>query len=112
MFRRGTYECVSDHHTSKHQAVTGQQNNVTIHQLYAAYPDFRIDVKREQELLSLHDRMILQFPLYWYSTPALLKQWFDVVLKFLMFQSNRATGTQLEVIRYESEREIGPCTGN
>lgn len=53
--------------------------NVTIHQLYATYPDKNIDASKEQELLLAHDRVILQFPFHWYSTPSLLKEWFDVV---------------------------------
>ncbi|MGG1678514.1 NAD(P)H-dependent oxidoreductase [Neobacillus sp. NRS-1170] len=56
------------------------QDNVTIHQLYTTYPDQKIDVSKEHELLSAHDRIILQFPFQWYSTPALLKEWFDRVL--------------------------------
>lgn len=52
----------------------------TVHQLYAAYPDGKIDVAREQQLLLEHDTIILQFPLYWFSTPPLLKQWQDEVL--------------------------------
>lgn len=28
-----------------------------------------------QTELKQHDRLIFQFPLYWYSTPPLLKQW-------------------------------------
>ncbi|MER5299069.1 NAD(P)H-dependent oxidoreductase [Streptomyces lasiicapitis] len=55
---------------------------VTVHDLYAAYPDFRIDVEREQELLRTHDRVVLQFPFYWYSAPPLLKKWLDDVLEY------------------------------
>lgn len=57
------------------------QENVTIHSLYGIYPDGAIDVRREQQLLDSHDRIIFQYPLYWYSTPSLLKQWFDQVLE-------------------------------
>ncbi|MGQ4401651.1 NAD(P)H-dependent oxidoreductase [Streptomyces hayashii] len=53
---------------------------ITVNDLYARYPDFRIDVPHEQRLLLDHDAVVLQFPLYWYSMPALLKQWLDVVL--------------------------------
>jgi len=28
-----------------------------------------------------HDRIVLVFPLYWYSSPAILKQWFDLVMQ-------------------------------
>ena len=50
--------------------------------LYAEYPDFKIDVEREQELLLAHDRIIFQFPFYWYSSPPLLKKWLDDVLTY------------------------------
>ncbi len=32
------------------------------------------------ELLEAADRVILQFPFYWYSSPALLKEWEDEVI--------------------------------
>ncbi|PWK06997.1 NAD(P)H-dependent oxidoreductase [Tumebacillus permanentifrigoris] len=56
--------------------------NVTVHNLYQVYPDGAIDVAREQQLLLDHDRIVLQFPLYWYSTPSLLKKWQDDVLQY------------------------------
>ncbi|UCH66736.1 MAG: NAD(P)H-dependent oxidoreductase [Ignavibacterium sp.] len=56
-------------------------DNVTINDLYEAYPDFDIDIKREQKLLTDHDLIILHYPFYWYSTPAILKQWEDLVLE-------------------------------
>ena len=52
---------------------------VTFHDLYETYPDFAIDIEAEQEKLLAHDVIALQFPLYWYSTPALLKEWLDLV---------------------------------
>jgi glutathione-regulated potassium-efflux system ancillary protein KefG len=54
--------------------------HVTIHDLYAAYPDFFIDVASEQALLLEHDVIVFQHPLYMYSCPALLKEWMDRVL--------------------------------
>ncbi|WP_441245701.1 NAD(P)H-dependent oxidoreductase [Kitasatospora sp. McL0602] len=54
--------------------------DVTVHDLYATYPDQRLDVGREQRLAEEHDRIVLQFPLYWFSTPGLLKQWQDEVI--------------------------------
>ena len=50
--------------------------------LYAEYPDFQIDVAREQQFLREHDRIVFQFPLYWYSSPPLLKKWLDDVLTY------------------------------
>jgi glutathione-regulated potassium-efflux system ancillary protein KefG len=55
---------------------------VTFHDLYERYPDFDIEVAREQRLLAEHDAVIMQHPLYWYSTPALLKEWQDLVLEY------------------------------
>lgn len=55
-------------------------SGVTFHDLYEAYPDFDVDVSREQQLLTEHDVIVLQHPFYWYSTPPLVKQWEDLVL--------------------------------
>ena len=55
---------------------------VTVHDLYEAYPNLIIDVKREQALLAKHQVVILQHPFYWYSSPAIIKEWQDVVLEF------------------------------
>lgn len=57
-------------------------DNVTINTLYEKYPDFKIDVKTEQHLLVTHDLIVFQHPFYWYSAPALLKEWQDKVLEF------------------------------
>ncbi|MFC3884974.1 NAD(P)H-dependent oxidoreductase [Bacillus songklensis] len=54
-------------------------DQVTVHELYAAYPEKTIDIEREQALVAEHDRLVLQYPLQWYSTPSLLKQWLDEV---------------------------------
>ena len=55
--------------------------DVTINDLYATYPDFLIDVKREQYLCETHDVIVFQHPFYWYSTPAIMKEWLDLVLQ-------------------------------
>ncbi len=54
---------------------------VTLHDLYEAYPALDIDVRREQALLAAHDVVVFQHPFYWYSTPAILKEWQDLVLE-------------------------------
>ena len=54
---------------------------VTFHDLYQHYPDLDIDVEREQGLLVEHDIIVMQHPFYWYSTPAMLKEWQDLVLQ-------------------------------
>jgi glutathione-regulated potassium-efflux system ancillary protein KefG len=63
------------------QAVQGL-DSVTIQDLYETYPDFHIDVKFEQDLLLAHDIIVFHHPFYWYSTPAILKEWLDLVLEY------------------------------
>ena len=55
--------------------------NVTVRDMYAECPDFIFDVAREQELLEANDVIIFQHPLFWLSSPALLKEWQDNVLQ-------------------------------
>lgn len=38
------------------------------------------DVRAEQAKLNWADTLVVQFPLWWYGTPAILKGWFDRVL--------------------------------
>jgi glutathione-regulated potassium-efflux system ancillary protein KefG len=52
---------------------------VTFHDLYELYPDFAVDVDDEQQRLGEHEVIVLQFPLYWFTGPALLKEWLDLV---------------------------------
>ena len=54
---------------------------VSLVDLYAEYPALDIDVAREQQRLLHHDVIILQHPFYWYSCPAIIKEWQDLVLE-------------------------------
>jgi glutathione-regulated potassium-efflux system ancillary protein KefG len=56
-------------------------DDVRIHDLYEEYPTLAIDVPREQKLLLEHDVIVFQHPFYWYSVPAILKEWQDLVLE-------------------------------
>ena len=47
---------------------------VTLRDMYALYPDGKIDVAAEQAALLAHERIVFQHPFYWYSTPPLMKQ--------------------------------------
>jgi glutathione-regulated potassium-efflux system ancillary protein KefG len=58
-----------------------QIDGVTFHDLYQAYPEFDIDVENEKRLLEEHQVVIFHHPLFWYSTPAILKEWQDLVLE-------------------------------
>ena len=72
-------------------AVEGLEG-VSIRYIYDLYPDYQIDIKVEQEVLLNHDIIVWQHPLYWYSSPSLLKEWLDLVLEhgFAYGKSGRA----------------------
>jgi len=65
---------------------------VSCRYMYDLYPDFQIDIKEEQEVLLQNDIIVWQHPLYWYSSPSLLKEWLDLVLEhgFAYGSSGRA----------------------
>jgi glutathione-regulated potassium-efflux system ancillary protein KefG len=67
---------------------------VTVNDLYESYPNFHVNVAREQALLLEHDVIIFQHPFYWYSSPAILKQWQDLVLEYGFAYGK--SGTQLQ----------------
>ena len=54
---------------------------ITFVDLYADYPRHNIDIDAEQARILAHDVILFQFPLYWYSTPSLMKEWIDLVLE-------------------------------
>lgn len=86
------------HHRSRIQRALLEHitdlEHVTLHDLYECYPDFLIHIEREQNLLREHQAMVLQHPLFWFSCPALLKEWLDVVL-----EHNFAHGDRGDVLR-------------
>ena len=63
-------------------AVENQLSNLEVRKLDQLYPDFNIDVTKEQAALINADIIVLQFPFYWYSVPALLKKWIDDVFSY------------------------------
>ena len=48
------------------------EDDIIVRDEYAEYPNFSVNADTEHELLEAADRVILQFPFYWYSSPALL----------------------------------------
>ena len=69
-------------HVNRFMARAAKQvTDVTFVDLYADYPRFDINVDVEQERLLNHDVILFQFPLFWYSTPSILKEWQDIVLE-------------------------------
>lgn len=53
-----------------------------IRNLHDLYPDFKIDAKAEQQALLQHETIVFQYPFFWLSIPAILKQWFDMVFEY------------------------------
>ena len=62
--------------------------------LYAEYPTLAIDVDREQARLVASDVLVFLHPLYWYSTPAILKEWQDLVLEHGFAYGSSGTALQ------------------
>ena len=69
-------------HVNKHMARAARAvEGITFVDLYRDYPRFDIDVEVEQSRLLDHDVIVLEFPMFWYSTPSLIKEWEDLVLE-------------------------------
>ncbi len=69
-------------HVNRHMAeAAAGVEGITFVDLYREYPRFDIDVDREQQRLLDHDVIVFQFPVFWYSTPSILKEWQDLVLE-------------------------------
>ncbi|MBO9491622.1 NAD(P)H-dependent oxidoreductase [Endozoicomonas sp. G2_1] len=64
------------------ESLEQQLDNLEVRKLHQLYPDYQIDVGAEQAALIKADIVVLQFPFYWYSTPALLKKWLDDVFSY------------------------------
>ena len=56
--------------------------NIEIRNIYNLYPEYKIDVKAEQDALLRHQTIVFQYPIYWYNMPAILKHWFDTVFEY------------------------------
>ena len=86
------------HHLSRvHAALRTQVEHlegVTLCDLYEHYPDFLINIPHQQKLLREHEIIVLQHPLYWYSSPALIKEWLDVVLEHGFAYGKNGTALQ------------------
>ncbi|OCY53809.1 NAD(P)H-dependent oxidoreductase [Acinetobacter pittii] len=56
--------------------------DLEVRDIFQLYPDYKIDVSAEQEALLRHDTIILQYPMFWFNMPAILKLWFDEVFTY------------------------------
>lgn len=68
--------------------------NIEFDILSELYPDYKIDVDKEQEKLLGADIIVLQYPVFWYSMPSLLEKWMEDVFKHGF--SHGSTGDKLK----------------
>ena len=65
------------------RALLGAVSNLEglkVRSLYERYPDFSIDVAKEQALLREAELVVWQYPVFWYGPPPLMSLWFEKVL--------------------------------
>ena len=89
--------------------------NLEISNLNLLYKDYKIDIQKEQEKLEKADKIIVQFPMFWYSTPSIFKEWQDAVLTPLYVEKSKiiadkklgfiisAGGSREDFLEYESK---------
>lgn len=65
-----------------HSLNTAELSGVTLVDLYARYPDYFVDVAREQQALAEAHTVVWLHPIHWYSMPPLMKLWLDQVFAF------------------------------
>lgn len=74
-----------------------------VHQLHKVYPDEQIDALAEQKLIEQYDKIVFQFPFYWFNCPPFLKKWLDDVLTYGGRMEARA------VIRFRARKSLWRC---
>ncbi|WP_176037998.1 NAD(P)H-dependent oxidoreductase [Brucella tritici] len=80
-------------------AAVAKLPGVEIIDMQTVYPqgiDFFKDGEHEAHRLLSADRIVLQFPVRWYSTPPLLKAWQDAVLTRMFYVAYEQEGRKLE----------------
>lgn len=63
------------------EEISNKLPNSEIDYLSELYPDYKIDIEKEQDKLLKADIIVLQYPLFWYSMPSLLERWMEDVFK-------------------------------
>lgn len=62
--------------------LTDKYPDLEVRDIFQRYPDYQIDVAAEQQALLRHETVILQYPMFWFNMPAILKLWFDEVFSY------------------------------
>lgn len=64
------------------EVLSSHMPEIEIRNIHELYPDYRVTAGAEQEALLRHQTIVFQYPFYWYTMPAILKLWFDVVFEY------------------------------
>ena len=76
-------------HTDLSNSVANKQILETLHEklpkaeivkLDSEYPDYKIDVLKEQQRVKRADIIVLAFPFFWYAAPAIVYRWMELTL--------------------------------
>lgn len=70
-------------------------DGVTVVDMTALYPGGHVNAGAEVARLLDAERLVLQFPVQWYSTPPLLKAWQDDVLSRMYYVNPKDEGDRL-----------------
>ncbi|WP_111494238.1 NAD(P)H-dependent oxidoreductase [Marinobacter bohaiensis] len=71
-------------------------DGVEIVDVQRIYPGGDIDTDVEVNRLLAADRLVLQYPMQWYATPAILQAWLDAVLTHMFYISYESEGRRLQ----------------
>src|SRR5690606_30755452 len=63
-------------------ALKEHSDKYDIHQLHEVYPDEKINADHEQRLVEQYQKIVFQFPFYWFNSPPFFKKWLDEVLTY------------------------------
>lgn len=64
------------------RAAAAEGADIAVHDLYALYPDYLVDVAAEQAALREAGLVVWLHPIHWYGMPPLMKLWLDEVFAF------------------------------
>ena len=74
-----------------------KNTDIIIHNIYEEYPNGKINLEKELNLLKETGTLILQFPMQWFNCPSLLKEWIDTVFMSVHFIENEESALQSPV---------------
>lgn len=93
--------------------IENQLPDVEVRKLDALYPDGKIDVAAEQAALLRADLIVWQFPMYWYSLPALMKKWLDEVFQYgFAYGSTAVLGGKKFLVSFTTGAPADSYAGN